>query len=279
MSVGAAAAECLGAFGAEAPGRPSIAEAALSVSALERPGLVYSKYVRHLEKLALEAAAYARADAGPAPVELCAETLTQVLARRYGYGGGDGIDGDADSFDIGYVVDGRSGASEAVTILYADVARRIGWQADILGLPGRAVLRLESFGERTIIDPAGGGRELSTPDLRAIAKAFGGIETELAPGSLAPLSDKAAVLRLLAGRKSMLLRSKRLEDAGRVIDCALLIDPAEPALWRECGLLNARLDRIHDAILALEEYLRLGEDDGTRYNTTILLQELRGRLG
>jgi regulator of sirC expression with transglutaminase-like and TPR domain len=63
-----------------------------------------------------------------------------------------------------------------------------------------------------------------------------------------------------------------------VIDLTLRIAPEEPTLWRECGLLNARLDRIQAAVDALEEYLRLGAGEQARYNTTILLQELRTRL-
>ncbi|MEX2311061.1 MAG: hypothetical protein WD624_01275 [Rhodospirillales bacterium] len=42
--------------------------------------------------------------------------------------------------------------------------------------------------------------------------------------------------------------------------------------------MNARLDRIQAAVDALENYLRLGAGEQARYNTTILLQELRTRL-
>ena len=191
----------------------------------------------------------------------------------------DGVEADADAHDLASVIDGRSGSSDALAILHADIARRLGWTAEIISIPGRAVIRIEAFSERVVVDPAGGGGELSPQDLRAIAKAHGGVETELTPGSLAPLDDKTAVLRLLAARKSLLLRSKRLEDAGRVIEAALTIAPDQAVLWRERGLLNVRLDRVAEAVQALEEYLRLGDDEGARYRTTVLLQELRDRLG
>ena len=82
----------------------------------------------------------------------------------------------------------------------------------------------------------------------------------------------------MAGRKSVLLSTKRLEEAASLLDIALRIAPEEPSLWRECGLLNARLDNVQLAVDALEKYLRLGTGEASRYNTTILLQELRGRL-
>lgn len=255
-----------------------LAQAAILMGALERPALPLERYHRHLGKLAAKVGDYARINDGPVPVAVMVEGLRQVLARHYGYGGGDHGGNDEDCFDLTRVIDQRIGASETLSILYAEIARRLGWRAEIVEVPGRMLVRLEAMGERLIVDPLGDGRTLEPEDIRAIVKAYGGNEAELAPGGLAVLDDKAALLRLLAGKKSVLLRAKRLEDAAALIDSALLIAPDEPTLWRECGLLNARLDRIQDAVAALEEYLRLGAGDNARYNTTILLQELRGRL-
>ena len=58
----------------------------------------------------------------------------------------------------------------------------------------------------------------------------------------------------------------------------VLFAPSETELWRELGLLHAKLDHVKDAVRALEEYLcRTGGEDG-RYNTSKLLQELRTKL-
>lgn len=256
----------------------TVAEAAVLVGALERPALPFDRYQRHLQKLAAKVADYARAADGDVPVDEMADALRQILCRHYGYGAGAAEAADADCYDMTRVVDCREGAGEALAILMADVARRTGWDAELLRIPGRMLVRLQSLGERLILDPLDAARPMEPADLRAVVKAASGIEAELTPSMLQPLDDIGALMRLMAGRKSMLLRAHRLEDAKALIDTSLLLAPGEPTLWRECGLMNARLERIHDAVAALEEYLRLGPGDAARYNTSILLQELRGRL-
>lgn len=255
----------------------NVADMALLVGALDRPSLPLSRYQRHLGNLADKVGKYARIDDGPVPVEEMADALKQILIRNYGYGPGDHTS-DEDCYDLTRVVDSRAGSAETLAILYMETARRLDWSVQVLKVPGRLLIRLESEGERVIIDPLGDGRPLEPADIRAIIKAFGSNDAELTPGGLTPMSDNDLLLRMFAAKKAMLLHAKRLEDAADVIDTALLVAPAEATLWRERGLINARLDRIRDAIDALEEYLRLGEGDEGRYHTTILLQELRGRL-
>ena len=268
----------LTAYGAAENPSLTLAEAAVRIGALERRALPLERYSRHLQALADKVATYARANDGTVPVAVMAEALCQVLARHMGYGGGETGGRDEDCFELSRVIDSREGSAEALSVLYAETARRLGWETHILHVPGRTVVRVESLGERLILDPLGMGRVMEPADLRAIIKAYAGIESELTPNGITELDDKAALLNMMAGRKSVLLRSKRLDDAAKLIDCALMISPTEPTLWRECGLLNARRDRIRDAISALEEYLRLGAEDDGRYTTTMLLQELRGRL-
>ena len=59
----------------------------------------------------------------------------------------------------------------------------------------------------------------------------------------------------------------------------VLFAPATAALWRESGLISAKLGDVRAAVAALEESLRLGAGDAGNQRTSILLQELRGRLG
>lgn len=255
----------------------NVADMALLVGALDRPSLTLARYQRHFGNLADKVGKYARIHDGPVPADEMADALKQILIRNYGYGAADQTS-DEDCYDLTRVIDSRAGSAETLAILYLEIARRLKWQVHVLQVPGRLLIRLESEGERVIIDPLGDGQPLEPADIRAIIKAFGGNDAELTPGGLTPLSDNDLLLRMFAGKKALLLRSKRLEDAADVIDTALLVAPSEATLWRERGLINARLDRIRDAIDALEEYLRLGEGDEGRYHTTILLQELRGRL-
>ena len=86
------------------------------------------------------------------------------------------------------------------------------------------------------------------------------------------------LLSLQNDLKSGLLDEERFFDALDVIEAALMIAPDDAMLWREAGLLNARLDQIEAAVVALENFLRLDQGDEHRYRTSTLLQELRARL-
>jgi regulator of sirC expression with transglutaminase-like and TPR domain len=87
------------------------------------------------------------------------------------------------------------------------------------------------------------------------------------------------LVRLQNNVKSRLFGAERLDDALDAIEAMLLFAPDEAALWRESGILNARLDNVEAAVEALEEYLRCDTGEAARYRTSALLQELKGRLG
>ncbi|MEX2311062.1 MAG: transglutaminase family protein [Rhodospirillales bacterium] len=202
-----------------------LAEAALLIGAVDRPALSQERYHRHLDKLAEKVGDYARIKEGPVPVAVMIDALRQVLSRHYGYGGGSSGGTDEDCFDLTRVIDSRTGSSDALTILYATTARRLDWLAEIIHIPGRMLVRLESQGERLIADPLGGGQTLEPADIRSFIKAFEGNAAELTPDGLTVLSDIRALLQMLSGRKSVLLRNKRLEEAAVVLDLALRIAP------------------------------------------------------
>lgn len=268
--------EDLNARGAQADDAIDVAETALLIAALERPAIAVETYLRHIDKLAAAVAEYARGETGDAA--LAREALAQVVARHYGYHLADDADRDTDAADLTRVIDARAGHPTALAILYLEAARRAGFDAAPLAFRAQLLVRLESEGQRVILDPAGDGAALGAPELRAMLKCEEGNQAELLPEDFETIDNRAVLLRLCRARKRAALMRHRLEDALRAIEAAIRIAPEESSLWRESGLLNARLDRIPDAVAALEEYLRRDAGEAARYNTSVLLQELRSRL-
>lgn len=188
-----------------------IADVLVLIGALDRPTLPVERYHRHLTHIATKVGKYARVEDGPVPADEMADALKQILMRHYGYGAGEHTT-DEDCFDLTRVIDSRVGAGETLTILYLDAARQLGWTVEAIKVPGRLLVRLESEGERVIIDPLGDARPLEPADIRALIKAYGGNDAELTPDSLEPLSDMALLLRTFAAKKALLLREKREEE-------------------------------------------------------------------
>ncbi len=252
-----------------------LAAAALSLAAVHRPRLDLEPYLRHIDGLAEEAAAYA----GPLPkCSLAADALRQVIALRYGYGVGDSDAVEPEECDLARVIDSRAGTAEALVLLYLAVADRLEWPARGVDFPPRPMVRLSWAGDRVMLDPVDRGRLVGAEYLRALLKADAGIEAELTPQHHRDMDRLAVLLRLQRGAKLRYLRQERLAEALTTVEATLAIDPDSAHLWREAGLLNARLDDVPAAVAALEEYLRRGGGGVQRQRATALLQELRGRL-
>ncbi len=270
----------LSAFGAMDDDEIGLSETALVLAGAERPGIDIATYERHLEKLTDDVAAYAgrEADDPEGGLDMRVEALQQIIAKRYGYGGSDEAYEDFECANLMRVIDRRDGLPTLLGIIYLHVARALSWTMDGLDFPPRFIVRLDFAGERRILDPFDGGRVLQPFDLRDLYKAVSGPHVEIAPEHTQAMSNRAIILRSRRNAKVLHLRSENLEDALDVVETLLLLAPGEPALWREAGILNARLDRVSEAVAALEEYLKNADADASRYRTSILLQELRSRL-
>jgi hypothetical protein len=81
----------LSAFGNLGDNEIGLSETALVLAGAERPGIDFTVYERHLEKLTDDVAAYAgkEADDPEGGLIMRVEALQQILARRFGYAGSD----------------------------------------------------------------------------------------------------------------------------------------------------------------------------------------------
>ncbi len=253
-----------------------IADAALHLAAARLPGLNLGPYRRHLERLTKEVADYA----GPGTPTLAGQydALIQVIDRRYGYGGNESVFEDLDAANLARVIDTRRGLPVALGVVYIEVCNRLGWSLTGLDFPGRFLVRLEDAGGRMILDLFEGGRELTPPDLRGMLKTMAGADAELHPRYLSEMTARQVVLRLEDNIRVRQMQRGELADAADTIALMLLVAPDTGHLWREAGIVNARLDRVASAVAALEEYLKRAPGEEKGYEASLLLQELRAKL-
>ena len=265
-------------IGGTEDGAIDLFESALVLAAADRPGARLKPYRRHMERIISEVRTYVGGTEPTVPLGLRIEGLVQVIVKRYGYGGTDEVFDDLDAVNMMRVIDSRSGMPIAIGILFMQTARTLGWDITGLNFPGRFLVRLETDAERRILDPFAGGSVVEPRDMRDMFKAIAGNHVELRPEHYRDMGNRDILLRLQGNIKIRLLREERFDDALETLETMLLFAPDKAELWRETGFLHARLDQIKDAVRALEEYLRRCGADEARYNTSMLLQELRVRL-
>lgn len=275
MSGAAEARGVLQAIGA-APDAPiELAEAALALSAVARPGLDLPRY---RAKLAAIADAVRPRAAWAEAVDTRRRLINEVLFDEMGFRGDSETYDDLGNADLAEVLDSRKGLPVALGILYIAAARAQGWDASGLALPGHFLIRLESGGVRMIVDPFARGAARGAADLRDLLKLAAGLGAELAPEHYAPVPDRDVLLRLQNNLKVRHIGAGRIEDALGVIETMLLIAPDQPGLWQEAGLLQARLGLLAAAAESMEACVARCRTDDGRNEAAALLRRIRDRL-
>ncbi|MGB0631099.1 MAG: transglutaminase family protein, partial [Alphaproteobacteria bacterium] len=152
-----------------------LAEGALALAALDRPGVAPDRYRDHIEKLADDVG-----DALAAGNDLAA-ALNAVVLDAHGYHGDTLTYDDIQNANLMRVIDRKKGLPVALGILFLQAARANGYAADGLNFPGHFLIRLGDGRDRIIVDPFNDGIERSAADLRELLKVTAGLEAELTP--------------------------------------------------------------------------------------------------
>lgn len=124
------------------------------------------------------------------------------------------------------VIDDREGLPITLSVLYMDLARRMGVTVVGIGLPGHFVTRhVPKEGEGKFIDVFERGELLSPEQAKKKAEAFAG--RELGDDILKPVTKKAIVVRMLHNLLGVARREQDADAGLRYLDGILLLDPAD----------------------------------------------------
>jgi regulator of sirC expression with transglutaminase-like and TPR domain len=256
--------------------RLDLLEAALTLSVLRGSEPVdLAPFRQHVASMASDLADLVRRR-GAAP-----EALAEVIARSYGYRGDTDSYDDLQNADLVRVIERRKGLPVALSILYLDVARRQGWEAEGLAFPAHFLIRIGIDGARHVVDPFHDGTVRDAADLRGLLRQVLGPEAELSPQHFDPVSDRDVLLRLENNVRLRLANREDWPTAAQSLDRMLAIAPDRPELLFEAGQLNARLDKRRAAIAAFERFLHVegpAGDPAVRERVSGLLQDLRRGL-
>jgi len=252
-----------------------IAEAALALASFERPRVGPSRYREHLKLLARDVG---RHPAAAGDVAERARALNEIILLKHGYSGDALTYDDLQNANLMRVVDRRKGLPVALGILYIHVGRAQDWETVGLAFPGHFLIRLSDGPDRLILDPFHGGRICTAAELRELLKATTGAESELQAEYYTPVPDRDVLLRLQNNLKARLIQAEQYERAVMVAETMLMLAPDLAELWREVGLLHAKLGNMRSASAALEQVVLRASEGAARHQAAALLQQLRSKL-
>lgn len=234
----------------------SLAEAALLIAAEEYPRLVVEASLEKLDlfgDIAREQAAEAR-DA----VDIIS-ALNATLFERLGFRGNRESYYDPRNSFLNEVIDRRIGIPITLTVVYIEVARRIGFSVKGVGLPFHFIAKHEAENGDIFIDPFNEGRVLGVAACAELVTNMSGGRVELKPEHLEPVSNKQILTRMLSNLLGIYATSDR-RRALAAIERILLIHPDSTAHIRDRGLLLAAVGDSANAIAELERYLALAPE-------------------
>jgi len=269
--------EALREIGRRSDDKIDIAETALLLAAVDRPGEPLDPYRLQLAELAEQARA---ATSRTHSVELQVKALVELLAEQWE------LRGDVENYDdprnanLMHVLDRRRGLPVALGILWLHAGHAYG--ADITGLafPAHFLIRLAARGQRVILDVFRGGKALAAADLRRLLKETQGADKEIEPHHYGTVGTRDVLLRLQNNIKLRALAANDLERGLAVLRTMTMIAPDRGELWWETAVLQSRLGELKTAIATLEGFLAQpsAAAAGGRRELEDLLRRLRSKV-
>lgn len=234
--------------------------AALALALDEYPALDTDAYLRRLDEIAARVEVFRGEEADPLAT---IEALNTVLFVEEGLQGNtEDYYNPRNSF-LNEVLDRRVGIPISLSVIYLEVARRIGFELQGVGLPGHFLVKHVTGDREVLLDPFNRGRTVNDEICQEMLdKVFGG-SVRLQSGHLQGMEKKPIITRMLFNLKGIYYQHEENLKAIAIIDKILMLNPGTPSEIRDRGMLFMQTSLFAKALADLEYYLShsIGADD------------------
>ncbi|MBM2806877.1 MAG: Tetratricopeptide repeat protein [Deltaproteobacteria bacterium] len=234
-----------------------LGRAALTISLPEYPTLDFSAFLGRISDLALEVTERAGVDAD---VFRSIAALNFVLFARHGFSGNRDDYYDPKNSFLNQVIERKTGIPITLSVLYMEVAERVGLTVNGVGFPGHFMVTVRADGNEIVIDPFNSGDIKTEEDLAVMLQQMYGGKLGFRREFLAPVSKKQILTRMLTNLKAIYVKANDMVKTLGTLDRLLILDPASAADTRDRGVIYTRLECFGQAKDDFERYLELAPD-------------------
>jgi regulator of sirC expression with transglutaminase-like and TPR domain len=245
-----------------------LGRATLAIATQEYPDLKIENCLSQLD--ALGQAVELRIGEERNPYRVIA-ALNTVLFKEHGFQGNRAEYYDPKNSFLNDVITRKKGIPISLSVIYMEVARRVGLSLGGVGFPGHFLVKYHDAEIEILIDVFNEGEIRAREDLDQMLQQLYRGQVSYQPGFVAPLSKRDILRRMLNNLKWIYLEKGDPLKTLSVLDQLVILDPGSASEIRDRGLLYITLECYAQALEDLESYLRLapGADDAPRIKAQI----------
>jgi regulator of sirC expression with transglutaminase-like and TPR domain len=169
-----------------------------------------------------------------------ARAVSRVLFVERGFKGNVDDYYDPRNSFLGDVLDRRLGIPITLSVLYMEIARRIGARVSGIGFPGHFLIRAFDDDRAVVIDPFHHGAVLGKDDLQALLVRAAGPDAQLEPAMLEPIGKVQILTRMLVNLAGIYGKRGDLFRSLEVLERLAVLDPENGKLSREVETMRER---------------------------------------
>lgn len=220
----------------------SLDHAALLIGAWDYPQRDLEAYREMLDSIATKAAPdVARAVDGTGR----AHAISDHLFGRLGFSGNTDDYYDPKNSFLAEVIDRRTGIPISLSVLYLEIARRVGVIAQGVNFPGHFLVRVAIEDAWLFLDPYSQGRHLTPADLEELLRKTTTPTAVLEPSVIAAASKRQIVARMLVNLAGIYGRNGDLPRSLDVLERLAILEPSNPRIARDLASLRERVDGLN----------------------------------
>jgi regulator of sirC expression with transglutaminase-like and TPR domain len=139
------------------------------------------------------------------------------------------------------VLDRRTGIPISLSVLYLEIARRVGVIAQGVNFPGHFLVRVAIEDAWLFLDSYAGGKPMTTPDLETLLRKTTTPTAILEPSVIAAASKRQIVARMLVNLAGIYGRNGDLPRSLDVLERLALLEPQNVRIARDLAQLRERV--------------------------------------
>ena len=161
-----------------------------------------------------------------------------------------------DNSYLNCVIDRRLGIPITLSLLYLEIAHRVGFPMVGVGMPGHFLVRPVVDEMEVFVDPFNQGEVMFVADCQQKFRQLYGGQAQWQPEFLSGVLPKPFLARILNNLKMIYLQLEVYDQAIATLDKLLILMPGQVQQVRDRGLLHYQLENYDMAKQDLEGYLR-----------------------